>query len=472
MFETFESDNLDAWDYVGTNASNAMVTVGATYAYNGTYGCQLKLYAYNGFENPYLWLSSAPGKIFSRATFWVKIVSHDVVGEYSHADFNIWSGDYYCSTTEVADWVFVDQSFSGIDEIYIEIEGHGGSDIEGEYASMEVWIDDITLYEIEPSTPFISIFFDDIKFQDQLDGFQNGDFEIGDLTGWSLYSYGPYTQEVIPEAAYESDYGLHLSAAFDGCTEISQQIDIPTILRFRYYLTDIVASGTLSVYIKQSGSNYSLDSLTTESPTGSWQLYECETNLSGMGTLYITAEAWNNEIDLIDIYIDDIELADGYSDPPEASFNVSTTTGICPIEVTFTDTSSKLPISWLWDFKDGATSDQQNPTHTFTTHGQYAVELTAINTAGSSSDSSYTITVSDSASADIELITYMSFTRNITDIGHYVCHVMITDIGHIVMSSITDIGHIISRSGSKITSSGSYLYLTTYLHNRLKRIKG
>ena len=46
--------------------------------------------------------------------------------------------------------------------------------------------------------------------------------------------------------------------------------------------------------------------------------------------------------------------------------------------VSFTDTShtNKDIVSWAWDFGDGSTSDIQNPSHQYTSTGQYDVELT------------------------------------------------------------------------------------------------
>lgn len=71
--------------------------------------------------------------------------------------------------------------------------------------------------------------------------------------------------------------------------------------------------------------------------------------------------------------------------PPVASFNATPTSGIRPLTVSFTDTSTNGPTSWLWDFKnDGtATSTLQNPSYTYTTVGTYSVKLTATNDAGS-----------------------------------------------------------------------------------------
>lgn len=50
--------------------------------------------------------------------------------------------------------------------------------------------------------------------------------------------------------------------------------------------------------------------------------------------------------------------------------------------VNFTDLSINTPTSWDWDFNDGGTSTEQNPTHTFVEDGTYSVCLTASNAEG------------------------------------------------------------------------------------------
>ena len=71
--------------------------------------------------------------------------------------------------------------------------------------------------------------------------------------------------------------------------------------------------------------------------------------------------------------------------PPVASFSGSPTSGITPLTVNFTDTSSGQPTSWAWTFGDGGTSTAQNPSHVYTAAGTYSVTLTATNTVGSNS---------------------------------------------------------------------------------------
>lgn len=68
--------------------------------------------------------------------------------------------------------------------------------------------------------------------------------------------------------------------------------------------------------------------------------------------------------------------------PPITSFAVDSTSGEAPLTVAFTDTSLKSPTSWIWDFGDGDTSSEQNPTHVYTSPGVYTVTLTTTNALG------------------------------------------------------------------------------------------
>ena len=68
---------------------------------------------------------------------------------------------------------------------------------------------------------------------------------------------------------------------------------------------------------------------------------------------------------------------------PTASFTASPTNGIAPLAVVFSDQSSNDPIDWQWDFGDGDTSTEQNPSHTYSDEGTYTVTLTASNVFGS-----------------------------------------------------------------------------------------
>ncbi len=81
--------------------------------------------------------------------------------------------------------------------------------------------------------------------------------------------------------------------------------------------------------------------------------------------------------------------------PPKANFTANVVSG--SLTVSFTDTSTNNPTSWLWNFGDGTQSTEESPVHTYTltnggTSQTFAVSLTATNGAGSNTFSE-TITV-------------------------------------------------------------------------------
>lgn len=62
-----------------------------------------------------------------------------------------------------------------------------------------------------------------------------------------------------------------------------------------------------------------------------------------------------------------------------ANFSAPVRSGTTNTTFSFSDTSTGLPRTWLWNFGDGTTSTEQNPTHRYTTPGTYTVTLTATN---------------------------------------------------------------------------------------------
>ncbi len=73
------------------------------------------------------------------------------------------------------------------------------------------------------------------------------------------------------------------------------------------------------------------------------------------------------------------------SPAPVASFDVSQTSGDYDLPVTFTSTSTGPVDSYLWDFGDGSSSTEANPTHTYTEAGLYSVLLTVTGPGGANS---------------------------------------------------------------------------------------
>ena len=69
-----------------------------------------------------------------------------------------------------------------------------------------------------------------------------------------------------------------------------------------------------------------------------------------------------------------------------ADFSAIPTSGPAPLIVSFSDQSKGTVSSWNWNFGDGTTSNEQNPSHTYTDPGTYTVSLTVTGPGGSDTE--------------------------------------------------------------------------------------
>jgi VCBS repeat-containing protein len=92
-------------------------------------------------------------------------------------------------------------------------------------------------------------------------------------------------------------------------------------------------------------------------------------------TLTVTDENNASATDTASIQIYDMGL-------PETSFTAAPYTGTAPLNVAFTDTSTGMPESWVWDFGDNASSFEQHPVHIYKKSGVYTVSLTVTGPGG------------------------------------------------------------------------------------------
>ncbi|AKB29104.1 Chitin binding protein [Methanosarcina siciliae T4/M] len=87
-----------------------------------------------------------------------------------------------------------------------------------------------------------------------------------------------------------------------------------------------------------------------------------------------------------EVKIDYITVSESSTpEEPVSAFTADVTGGIAPLTVNFTDQSTGSPTSWAWDFENDGTVDstEQNPVHTYSAAGNYTVNLTVENEAGS-----------------------------------------------------------------------------------------
>ncbi|HNR30094.1 MAG TPA: PKD domain-containing protein [Candidatus Hydrogenedentes bacterium] len=76
--------------------------------------------------------------------------------------------------------------------------------------------------------------------------------------------------------------------------------------------------------------------------------------------------------------------------PPVAAFSADVTSGFVPLTVNFTNESTlgtgTEELSWLWEFGDGTTSDEEHPVHAYQTGRKYTVSLTVTTEHGKATE--------------------------------------------------------------------------------------
>lgn len=149
----------------------------------------------------------------------------------------------------------------------------------------------------------------------------------------------------------------------------------PTIF-FQGNIVNVTLTGenfSPDMSIDVSGTEVTVSDINVVSDTLATAIFNinCTTSIN-LRTVSVTTDAGtSNTINIVTIEQPPFPLI--------TQFSVDITTGQGPLTVNFTDESDAsftIIDSWLWDFGDGNTSNEQNSTHTYSTEGTFTVSLT------------------------------------------------------------------------------------------------
>ncbi len=152
-----------------------------------------------------------------------------------------------------------------------------------------------------------------------------------------------------------------------------------------YFKSQGTATDSLQLVINYWDANLAHLSGTQEfayfTPSGDWQAFGFTTQAPPpANAVYVRAEfRLHGEGDL---WIDEVSLTrDTTPATPEpvAEFTADIVAGLAPLSVTFDSQLSQNATNFVWDFGDGNSSDQANPTHQYLTADLYTVVLQAGN---------------------------------------------------------------------------------------------
>ena len=116
-----------------------------------------------------------------------------------------------------------------------------------------------------------------------------------------------------------------------------------------------------------------------------------------------------------DTYCDSLYVNGGGAITCSAAFQGAWVAGTMLVNFTDYSVSNDSIVSWAWDFGDGATSNQNNPSHAYATPGNYQICLTITTASGCSSTFCDRVTVGGGGTGCTA-----SFTANVEPFGCWV----------------------------------------------------
>ncbi len=211
------------------------------------------------------------------------------------------------------------------------------------------------------------------------------DLSTGDVTGWSwTFGDGQSSTQQNPSNVYANPgvYDVTLIATGPEGTDSKTNLGYITVGIMpvaAFASSDSVGTAPLTVYFIDLSTNatgriWDFGDATTDTVPFPSHIY------TDPGTYTVTLIATGGCAPDTLTKVDYVVIT--ASAPPVAAFSGTPVSGCAPLEVVFTDESTGDITSWDWDFGDGQTDTQQNPTHTYTASGDYEVRLIVMGPGG------------------------------------------------------------------------------------------
>ena len=211
--------------------------------------------------------------------------------------------------------------------------------------------------------------------------FSNNNYNVAT----SFWDFGDGTTSTLPNPSHTYSAGGNYSVFLivttnTGCADTvfkSNMIEVGIKPAVSFSYVNTIGCSPLAVQFTNTSTNYvsclwTFGDGTTSTATNPTHTY------TNNGTFSVILKCWGpTGCYRSMIYHDIITVTSS-----EAIFNASPRVGCPPLTTTFNSLSPVQGLNYLWDFGDGTTSTQANPSHTYTTSGNFDVSLIITDSLG------------------------------------------------------------------------------------------
>ncbi len=260
-----------------------------------------------------------------------------------------------------------------------------------------------------------------------------GDAAITSMV-WNFGDGGSSSTSTNPTHSYLAEGVFSVTLLVQDANGCSDELNIPNLISTQQSPVAEFTSDVMGACEPPLNVNFTNQSTSLSPATYQWSLGNNEfPTTTDPSTTYLTLGNFNVEL----IATTANGCADTMTKPAfiqiadlSANFQADVTQGCAPLAVNFQDLSMPGADIWQWDFGDGGTSTDQNPSYTFTQPGNYTVSLFAEDTVSNCDDlttktiyitvfPSPAVTISSSAPASCSLPFTTSFQATSTTATSY-----------------------------------------------------
>tara|TARA_B100001142_G_scaffold312723_1_gene348427 strand:+ start:21878 stop:27196 length:5319 start_codon:yes stop_codon:yes gene_type:complete len=280
-----------------------------------------------------------------------------------------WLWDFGNGNTSVLKDPITIYSVPGIYDVTLKVSDALGDNVKTKYAYVKVYENPVAVFQastaVEGCMP-LNIDFEDLSTH------------TVPIVSWQ-WDFGDGGGSFVEDPSYNylnnGDFSVSLSITDDnGCQSLVTDLELVTVHKVPVvdFESDIFFSCNSSESVSFTNNSMFSTNYQWDFGDGNVSSIANPTHMYNSGVYSVTLIAKEGNCSDTLVYNDYIKIGDSLT----PNFIVNTNSGCEDLDVVFTDVTINNPDVWLWDFGDGTTSTNQNPSHTYINAGVYDITLT------------------------------------------------------------------------------------------------